>query len=116
MDHSTEQHNKCCFCGQPLTNMNYLESEDGNCLCERCIQDTHQIMCKAQMLKRIPFIALPGEEFENNPTLTQPQESNPIKSTFTKLPHPSEIKAHLDQYVIGQEQAKHTLQKVLQSL
>ena len=74
---------KCSFCGKSQDQVKRLIAGPGVYICDECIELCSEIV---------------AEE------LTEKSEQD-----FTKLPKPQEIKAHLDQYVIGQESAKKSL-------
>src|SRR5690554_6043327 len=74
---------KCSFCGKSQDQVKRLIAGPGVYICDECIELCSEIV---------------AEE------LTEKNEQD-----FTKLPKPQEIKAHLDQYVIGQESAKKSL-------
>ncbi len=75
---------KCSFCGKNQEQVKRLVAGPGVYICDECIELCSEII---------------EEEFEE------------IKSDveLNELPKPKEIKGVLDQYVIGQEQAKKTL-------
>ncbi len=74
----------CSFCGKPKEETRRLISgPDGACICDECVE-----ICKSMV-----------EEFENE---KEPQKDVPLKK-------PAEIKAELDQYIVGQDKAKRVL-------
>ena len=75
---------KCTFCGKTNTQVQHLIQGPGVYICNECIALCNDIMR--------------GEE-----------EVNFSRSEFSDLKRPKEIKAVLDDYVIGQEEAKKTL-------
>ncbi len=76
---------KCAFCGRDSKNVDMLVSGIDAHICERCIGQAKNIVDEEKAL----------------------QEKKQIPSF--KLFKPAEIKKHLDQYVIGQEDAKKVL-------
>ena len=74
---------KCSFCGKSQDQVKRLIAGPGVYICDECIELCSEIV---------------AEE------LTEKTEKG-----FTKLPKPQEIKDHLDQYVIGQDDAKKSL-------
>ncbi len=74
---------KCSFCGKSQEQVKRLIAGPGVYICDECIELCSEIV---------------AEE------LTEKNEKS-----FTKLLKPQEIKDHLDQYVIGQEDAKKSL-------
>lgn len=81
----TSKDRQCSFCGRPQEEAGMLiASPTGVYICERCIQNANQIL-----------------NDEGPVTAAQP-----IFEDQADIPRPDAIKAHLDQYVIGQEKAK----------
>ena len=81
---------RCSFCGKPQSLANRLIAGNGSYICDECVR-----MC-ASIIGDLPAAAAP-EGYDGLPLV------------FEKLPKPKEIKARLDEYVIGQEQAKVVL-------
>jgi ATP-dependent Clp protease ATP-binding subunit ClpX len=81
----TKDTRKCSFCGRDGKSVEMLISGINAHICDRCVDQAQIIVAEEQKLK---------------------QKS---KIPSFKLLKPSEIKAHLDQYVIGQEEAKKVL-------
>jgi len=80
------QADRCSFCGRPMM---HLFTGDGACICDECIEAGHKMV----------------EEF-------RAQEKKGKKGSelnLATLPKPAEIKGFLDQYVIGQDEAKRFL-------
>lgn len=84
---ATIQKDTCSFCGRQMKHM--FSSEDGALICDDCIERGHQIV--QEMLAK----EAKGCEMD--------------KLNLNNLPRPADIKAFLDQYVIGQEDAKKYL-------
>ena len=74
---------KCSFCGKSQKQVKKLIAGPGVYICDECIDLCNEII---------------EEEF-----------STTEEVTFTELPKPSEIKTYLDDYVVGQEDAKKKL-------
>ena len=74
---------KCSFCGKSQKQVKKLIAGPGVYVCDECIELCNEII---------------AEEF-----------STTEEVTFTELPKPSEIKSYLDDYVVGQEEAKKKL-------
>lgn len=80
--------NDCCsFCGRPMKHL--FSSEDGAMICDECIERGHQMV--QEML---------AKEAKGRDT---------DRLDLDHLPKPTDIKAFLDQYVIGQDDAKRYL-------
>ncbi len=76
----------CCLCGRSDSQVILLTGLNGH-VCTECVEMAHE------MIK----------------TSLQPQSSDNLDLKKDKLPKPIEIKAFLDQYVIGQDEAKKYL-------
>lgn len=74
---------KCSFCGKTQDQVRRLIAGPGVYICDECIELCSEII---------------SDEFEDD-----------IQVDLTSLPKPAEIKNYLDQYVIGQEDAKKSL-------
>ncbi|MDX1467985.1 MAG: ATP-dependent Clp protease ATP-binding subunit ClpX [Acidimicrobiia bacterium] len=74
---------KCSFCGKSQKQVRKLIAGPGVYICDECIELCNEII---------------EEEFASSEEIV-----------FTELPKPYEIKAYLDDYVVGQEEAKKKL-------
>lgn len=74
---------KCSFCGKYQDQVKRLIAGPGVYICDECIELCNEIIC---------------EELDEE-----------TEQSLKDVPKPKEIKAFLDQYVIGQERAKKTL-------
>ncbi|HOX69206.1 MAG: ATP-dependent Clp protease ATP-binding subunit ClpX [Rhizobacter sp.] len=83
---SSEKVLYCSFCGKSQHEVKKLIAGPSVFICDECIE-----LCNDIIRDEVPA------------------ESADAKATKSDLPVPSEIKASLDQYVIGQEPAKRTL-------
>ena len=86
MAKNSKKEEVCSFCGRPMPNM--FSGMDGSLICPECIEQGHHL------LKQIKG--------------TQKANAS-IDLDIATLPRPNEIKAFLDQYVIGQDEAKKYL-------
>ena len=75
-----EKYKKCSFCGRSSSEVGMMLTGLNACICDDCVRNANQVI------------------IEN----TKSQD----KFAMTDLPKPKEIKAYLDQYVIGQDAAK----------
>ena len=81
---------RCSFCGKPQSQVNRLIAGNGSYICDDCVR-----MC----------MSIIGPGFED--TAVSGDDGLPL--VFDRLPKPVQIKANLDQYVVGQERAKKVL-------
>ncbi len=77
---------RCSFCGISKNDAQMLIAGDGAHICDRCVMQANEIL--AEELKQ--------------------RKSKSLQTTL-KLIRPLEIKEHLDQYVIGQDDAKKVI-------
>ena len=77
----------CSFCGRPKNEVGILIAGVTGHICDSCIQQAHQIVDEQ----------------------TKHENKSASKDTDFKLLKPSQIKENLDEYVIGQDDAKRVL-------
>ena len=80
-----KENNKCSFCGREKKETNLLIAGMEGYICDYCVQQANQIVTEELSAKQS------------------------LSSDKIKIQKPSEIKAYLDQYVIGQEDAKKVI-------
>ena len=90
----------CSFCGRLKQEVNKLiEGPDGIYICDECVEICHKIMLGDEYPRKKPDI-------EDDSNLSEAQKEL-IHSDV--LPSPEKLKKVLDEYVIGQDQAKKVL-------
>lgn len=82
---------RCSFCGKPQSQAKRLISGNGVYICDECVELCMDIISDEDSLHR-----------------GRPQPKNKPRAEMV-LPKPQEIKKQLDEYVIGQDEAKMTL-------
>ena len=82
---------ECSFCGRTEREVKLLITGLNAYICEDCAQQAYRIVQ------------------ENMPRLNGSSSAAPTEGQNHKVPKPKEIKAYLDEYVIGQEEAKRYL-------
>lgn len=81
--------NRCSFCGRNEDEVQLLQGVGGAFICIDCVEHAHQLIAGA-----------------SDNTLAKKEKKT--KKDFSKI-KPIEIKRHLDEYVIGQDDAKKSL-------
>ncbi|MCI7135949.1 MAG: ATP-dependent Clp protease ATP-binding subunit ClpX [Candidatus Limivicinus sp.] len=81
---------RCSFCGKPQSLVDRLIAGNGSYICDECVRMCASIIDDGPMTPTV-------EGYDGLPLV------------FDKLPKPMQIKAKLDDYVIGQERAKIVL-------
>ena len=82
----------CSFCGRAEKDVNFLITGLNGFICDQCAQQAYQIVCKAGMG--------PGGKGKRK---------SKFDVAMSDVPKPMEIKDYLDQYIIGQDEAKKYL-------
>lgn len=100
-----DSHLKCSFCGKSQEQVRKLIAGPGVYICDECVDLCNEI--------------LDEELLETNgaaPSAQQPRPEPPQKRrnrsagiSLNQIPKPREIKEHLDEHVIGQDEAKKVL-------
>ena len=84
----------CSFCGRDEMSVEFLiPSPEGAYICDNCIETCSELIA----------------EHRNTSPRKKSQKGGGLPFTLETLPRPSAIKEALDEYVIGQDQAKKTL-------
>ena len=83
---------RCSFCGKPQSLVNRLIAGNGSYICDECVRLCMNIL---------------GEDVAQDDASKNHNAKPDVD--FEHLPKPSEIRANLDEYIIGQEDAKVVL-------
>ena len=83
---------KCSFCGKTQEQVKKLIAGPDVYICDECVELCNEIL---------------DEEFLENKD--KPEEAEIKETDITKVPKPHEIKKYLDEYIIGQDDAKKVL-------
>ncbi|MCD7779491.1 MAG: ATP-dependent Clp protease ATP-binding subunit ClpX [Candidatus Gastranaerophilales bacterium] len=83
---------KCSFCGKTQEQVKKLIAGPDVYICDECVELCNEIL---------------DEEFLENKEKTEDKETK--EADITKIPKPQEIKKYLDEYIIGQDDAKKVL-------
>lgn len=85
---------KCSFCGKTQDQVKKLIAGPEVYICDECVELCNEIL---------------DEEFLDGKEKKETVGDNSNKDNIKEIPKPHEIKAYLDQYIIGQEDAKKVL-------
>ncbi len=85
---------RCSFCGRTEKEIPVVPGMDGSGICVECIEHAHDI--------------LSNTDDKKNPTAKKPEAATEVPP-LPPTPTPKEIKAFLDQYVIGHDEVKKVL-------
>lgn len=81
---------KCSFCGRPEDDVNMLISGLSGYICDDCIKQAYNIL-------------------ETAGAVNDPKKGKGGARKLAEVPKPMDIKAYLDEYIIGQDEAKRSL-------
>ena len=97
---------KCSFCGKSQEQVRKLIAGPGVYICDECIDLCNEILDE-ELVEGQPSQGRPSHEHNRRaPARKQPSRPAP---TLASIPKPHQIKAFLDQQVVGQEEAKKVL-------
>lgn len=83
----------CSFCGRAEKDVNFIITGLNGFICDQCAQQAYQIVVEAGI----------------GPDAAKRKRRNGFDVELTKVPKPTEIKEYLDEYIIGQDEAKKYL-------
>jgi ATP-dependent Clp protease ATP-binding subunit ClpX len=100
-----DAHLKCSFCGKSQEQVRKLIAGPGVYICDECIDLCNEILDEELEATAQGSGRSAPEASRKNPT----KKSTKPVPTLASIPKPQEIKAFLDQQVVGQEEAKKVL-------
>ncbi|MEA5508745.1 ATP-dependent protease ATP-binding subunit ClpX [Crocosphaera sp. UHCC 0190] len=100
-----DSHLKCSFCGKSQEQVRKLIAGPGVYICDECVELCNEILDEELMEAPSPMSAAPSHGEEGRPKRRPSKE----RLSFNQIPKPREIKDYLDEYVIGQDEAKKVL-------
>ncbi|NES86057.1 MAG: ATP-dependent protease ATP-binding subunit ClpX, partial [Moorea sp. SIO2B7] len=100
-----DSHLKCSFCGKSQEQVRKLIAGPGVYICDECVELCNEILDEELMDNSgtVP----PPVSGQRGKGKNQPSTPGPI--SFEKMLKPRELKRHLDEHVIGQNEAKKVL-------
>ena len=100
-----DSHLKCSFCGKSQEQVRKLIAGPGVYICDECVELCNEILDEELMGTPAPASSSTSRTPEPSPKRRKEKE----KITLSQIPKPQEIKKHLDDHVIGQNEAKKVL-------
>ncbi|MCJ2542831.1 ATP-dependent protease ATP-binding subunit ClpX [Thermostichus vulcanus] len=99
-----DSHLKCSFCNKSQDQVRKLIAGPGVYICDECVDLCNEILDEELYDGNTPPAATPAASRRE-----APKKSSRSLPSLAQLPKPREIMRYLDQYVIGQENAKKIL-------
>ena len=94
--------NCCSFCGRSEHEVNMLITGKYGFICDDCIRQAYEITNR--------ITGMGAEGMTSNELAEMARNSKRVETvTMNSVPKPQEIKAYLDEYIIGQDEAKRYL-------
>lgn len=100
-----DSHLKCSFCGKSQEQVRKLIAGPGVYICDECVDLCNEILDE----ELFDSSASVPQSAPRRDQATEKRPSRAPQISFSQIPKPVEIKRHLDQHVIGQEDAKKIL-------
>jgi ATP-dependent Clp protease ATP-binding subunit ClpX len=100
-----DSHLKCSFCGKSQEQVRKLIAGPGVYICDECVDLCNEILDE-ELFDSSAAVPQPSTRREH------PPEKRQVRSpgfSMSQIPKPREIKKHLDEHVIGQDEAKKIL-------
>lgn len=99
-----DSHLKCSFCGKSQEQVRKLIAGPGVYICDECVDLCNEILDEELMDSN-------AGASQQAPRTETPQKrrTRSANLSFNQMPKPREIKKHLDEHVIGQDEAKKVL-------
>ena len=99
-----DSHLKCSFCGKSQEQVRKLIAGPGVYICDECVDLCNEILDE-ELLESNASGPQPAPRTE----APQKRRNRSAHLSLNQIPKPREIKKHLDEHVIGQEEAKKVL-------
>ncbi|MDX2213861.1 MAG: ATP-dependent protease ATP-binding subunit ClpX [Oculatellaceae cyanobacterium bins.114] len=100
-----DSHLKCSFCGKSQEQVRKLIAGPGVYICDECVDLCNEILDE-ELFDSSATVPQPSPRREQQPEKRQPRSPH---FSLNQIPKPREIKKHLDEHVIGQDEAKKVL-------
>lgn len=100
-----DSHLKCSFCGKSQEQVRKLIAGPGVYICDECVDLCNEILDE-ELFDSSAAVAQPAPRREQQP---ERRRTPATHLSLNQIPKPREIKKHLDEHVIGQDEAKKIL-------
>lgn len=109
MPNKYDSHLKCSFCGKSQEQVRKLIAGPGVYICDECVELCNEILDE-ELIDGTTIVTQPVSRPEQVASRTSSKgKSNSAPLSLNQIPKPRELKKYLDEYVIGQEDAKKVL-------
>jgi ATP-dependent Clp protease ATP-binding subunit ClpX len=98
-----DSHLKCSFCGKSQEQVRKLIAGPGVYICDECVDLCNEILDEELFDTASSMTAV------SRAPLSEKKRSHPTPLSLNQIPKPRDIKAYLDEHVIGQDEAKKVL-------
>lgn len=102
-----DSHLKCSFCGKSQEQVRKLIAGPGVYICDECVELCNEILDE-ELLEQQGAMTTAASRPEERATASK-RKGGRDRLSLNQIPKPREIKKHLDEYVIGQQEAKKVL-------
>jgi ATP-dependent Clp protease ATP-binding subunit ClpX len=99
-----DSHLKCSFCGKSQEQVRKLIAGPGVYICDECVD-----LCNEILDEELLDSSSTAPQQQPRPEPPQKQRNRATSISLNQIPKPREIKEHLDEHVIGQDEAKKVL-------
>ena len=96
-----DSHLKCSFCGKSQEQVRKLIAGPGVYICDECVDLCNEILDE-ELFDSSSAVTPPAPRREQQPERSR---KSPSHISLNQIPKPREIKAYLDEHVIGQNEA-----------
>lgn len=99
-----DSHLKCSFCGKSQEQVRKLIAGPGVYICDECVE-----LCNEILDEELLDANATAPQQASRPEAPQKRRVRSSSLSLNQIPKPREVKKHLDEHVIGQDEAKKVL-------